>query len=464
MSKISKEYNEIFVIDTNIVLNDANSIEVLSQSSKNLIVIPETVLDELDSKKSGFSEIAYQARKFGRILSDADVIDVERIGSNVFTLINLNHGKNINVLIVSKERYLVNTEDTDSSIKNDRKILEIAQDVKSKYGKCIFISQDVMARHRAISLGIDTEPFNLVEEEDVVLYSKFSLDGTDLELKNSYTLDEIIETLCTDTFGLTLHKNGIYQHYYRVSKVYIKIDEDELKKQNIKPRNVEQKILSSMFLEPSYDVVVVDAPAGSGKTATALSVAMRLMDSQNKNNSDEMRKFDKIVYIRKTVISDQEELGFLPGTQEEKISPYLAPLYSNLEYIAREKYKNKKEKLTKDAIETSIKELIDKYDIQTMYQGFLRGTNIRNAIVILDEFQNDTISSAKTVLSRLDENCRAFVIGSTKQIDNKFVSKSSNALTFLLSKVYKDNDEVRLGGMTLTEVVRSRIAKWADDF
>jgi predicted ribonuclease YlaK len=99
-----------------------------------------------------------------------------------------------------------------------------------------------------------------------------------------------------------------------------------------------------------------------------------------------------------------------------------------------------------------------------MYEGHLRGTNIRNAIVIWDEAQNNSISSAKTILTRLDNNCKMFVIGSTNQIDNKFVNKFNNALTFLLAKVYDDNKDVRISGMELKKVERSRIAEWADNF
>ena len=451
-----KKYDEVFILDTNILLNDANSIEKISEKSRNLIILPEIVLDELDSKKSGFDEINFQARNFGRLLSEAVVIDIERVGGSTFTFVNINHNKDIDLVIVSKERYM-SILDAEQNIKNDRKILEVALDVKSKYGKGVFLSLDVMARHRALSLGLETDTFDIVDDTPVVLFASLSLNDTSLELKPSYTKDEIIDNFCTDVQGLMLEKEGNTKVYYRTSNAYVQVDEAELKKQSAKPKNVGQMILSSLMLDETNDIVISNSPAGSGKTCLALSAAMKLLD-------DYKGKYDKIVYIRKTVISDSEELGFLPGTLDDKMAGYLGPLYSNLEYIANSKYKTSKAKLTKEEVDDKIKELITKYGIISMYEGHLRGKNIRNAVLIWDEIQNDSVSSAKTILTRLDDSSRVFAIGSTKQIDNKYVNKHNCALTFLLSKINQDNGGVKVAGMDLTQIERSKIAEWADNF
>lgn len=195
----------------------------------------------------------------------------------------------------------------------------------------------------------------------------------------------------------------------------------------------------------------------SGKTLQALSAAMKLIDT-HKN------KYDKIVYIRKTVLSDDEELGFLKGSLDEKMSGYLAPLFSNLQFIVEKKYKNRKSKLTQEEIETKVEELKNKYQIQFKYIGHLRGDNIRNAVLILDELQNSGVSEAKTILTRVSENCKVIALGSTKQIDSKYVNKFNNALTFILNQIGEDTKNVRLTGFNLDKTVRSAIADWADDF
>ena len=195
----------------------------------------------------------------------------------------------------------------------------------------------------------------------------------------------------------------------------------------------------------------------SGKTLIALSAAMRLIDTHKD-------KYDKIVYIRRTVLSDTEELGFLKGNLDEKMSGFLAPLYSNLEFIIEKKYNNKRTKLTKEELEAKQEEMLQKYQIQFKYEGHLRGTNIRNAIIIWDECQNDTISGAKTLLTRIGDNCKVFMLGSTKQIDSKYLNKYNNALTYVKNKISKDNKNVKLTGFDLDKTVRSAIAEWADDF
>jgi len=344
----------------------------------------------------------------------------------------------------------------------------------------------------------------------------------------------------------------------------------------------------------------------TGKTLVALSAAMRLIDTHRD-------KYDKIVYIRKTVVSDSEELGFLKGSLEEKIQGFLAPLYSNLEYIIGKKYNNRKSKLTQDELNNKLDDYINKYQIQFKYEGHLRGSNIRNAIVILDEClsetqilettkgkmsikdicdliinediyvksyshklkkytfekinsikkqiidetdeemyeisfekdgisqtiqvtgnhrlfvnnsykyvkdikekdllftsnndklegirissikkipydgfiytpsvdnnhnymlgdlipilskncQNNSISSVKTILTRISENCKVFILGSTKQIDTAYLNKYNNALTYLMRKIGKNNKNVNVAGYVLDKTVRSAIAEWADSF
>jgi len=448
----SSTFEKIYILDTNIILNDVTNVEILSQKSSNLVVLPETVMDELDAKKTGFDEINFQARSFGRLLEKADIKSVitEEDGTTISRMF-INGDKQITIDVVSKSSYTSVNKDTDKHILNDRKILEVAQWAKEFYKEdSVFISNDVMCRLRAISLGLKTEVLgkNL---QDVLLYKEKEYDDIlpqNIELEK---LSDVEDTI----FGLCLFNDtGDRKYYYRSGITFFQIDEDDLKRQNIKPQNIEQKIYSSMIIDPFYDVIVCDAPAGSGKTLVALSAAMRLLDK----NRD---KYNKIVYMRKTVNADDEEMGFLPGTQEEKLNPYLAPLYSNLEAIIANKYKKK---FNKEELEAKIKDLIEDYQITPMFEGFLRGSNIRDAIVIIDEIQNESVSSIKTSLTRVTEGCKVICIGSNRQIDNKYINKHTSALTYLINRLQQDNDEINIGAINLTKTVRSRIAEWADKF
>ena len=450
-------YKEMLVLDTNIILNDHENIDLLSNHSENIIVLPEIVLDELDSKKSGFDEINFQSRAFSREFSNAEVVEVIKDEQHGVTITKtfINGGKGITIWVVSKEKYEVDSDSSiPTNIRNDRKIIEIAKYLSMDYSDVVFVSLDSMARFRALSIGVETRKFTLSEKESVTLSwtleipegAKESYDVFELE---TYDVPKTVQ-------GLEIIDSKGSHFYYRSGNSFRKIDEASLKRQNISPRNIGQKILSSQILDEYFDVVVSDSPAGSGKTLIALSNAMRLLDTHKD-------KYNKIVYIRKTVLSDTEELGFMPGSLEEKMSGYLAPLYSNIEFIVDQRVKGGK-KLSKEETEEKITELIDKYHIEVMYEGHLRGGNIRNAVVICDEFQNNSISSAKTILTRVGENSKVIILGSNRQIDSKWLNKYNNALTFLLNRIGEDNMNVNVTGYYLNKTVRSSIAEWADTF
>lgn len=444
---LKKQFEKIYVLDTNIILNDVVNVEILSQKSSNLIIIPETVMDELDAKKSGFDEINFQARSFGRMLERANK-DIKVTVDNGLVISRMYiEDKELTIDIVSKEKYNIDGN-IDKHIINDRKILEIADDIGKRYKNTIFISNDVMCRLRGISLGLNTESIGKDIKEDVELYAELDYDSLpdSIEL-STLGLPETVFGLCLKT------EDGNRKYYYRSGNTFFEIDEKELARQDIKPKNAEQKIMSSLLLDNKHDIYVVDAKAGTGKNAISLSAAIQLLD-------DKQSVFDKIVYIRKTIISSDVDLGYLPGSLEEKMSGYLAPLYSTLEAIAMRKYG--KRRMNEETSMNVVSEMINKYRITPMWQGHLRGATIRNAIVIYDECQNDSIADLKTTLSRMGENCIVMMIGCTSQIDSKYVNKHNNALTYMKNKIGTDS-EIRIAGMILNKSVRSPIAEWTDN-
>jgi PhoH-like ATPase len=464
-------FEKIYVLDTNIVLSDVKNVEILSQQSSNLIILPETMLDEIDSKKSGFEEINFMAREFGRLLESANVTQIIKTNEAVINrcVISAN-GVDTTIDIISKESYKCDEDrSTERNVLNDRKIIEVAlfadehyRAKASKASKVVFISLDVMCRQRALSLGLLTESFGKMNDFNPEFNKEFSIEEFNLEsFPNSFEYLGEFEKFQTDIkksiSSISLYdKNGNKKYYVKSGCTFFLLDEKELEKQNIKPLNIQQKILSSLMLDNFNNVVVCEAAAGTGKTVTAISSAMKLIDQK-------MSPYDKIVYIRKTIISSDVELGFLPGSLEEKMMGYLAPLYSNLEAIVMRKFSSTKKKFTEDEMKDKILELISDYRITSMWQGHLRGTTIRNAIVIYDEIQNDNISDIRTTISRMGENCKVFCLGSLKQIDNRFVNRHTSALTFLLKKLNEDN-EINIVGTNLTNSVRSKMAEWADGF
>lgn len=461
------KYDKVYVLDTNIILSNAESIFTLSQGNSNLIVIPEIVLDELDAKKSGFDAINFQARKFARVLSEnTKVIKTEMDGNFSNVLLELKSGEHVE--IVSKEVYDVSIHDTAINIINDRKILEVTSYVIQKYEKnanipTTLLSNDIMMRTRAISQQMRTD---FISEKREMVKNDFygEYEVTDARPRDNMDLGSA--TTCATipdsqwSFKVVDKITGKPYYGIRYNDNWLTVDEEVLKKQMARPKNVEQKFMSSLILNKHIDIIVVNGNAGTGKNYVATSSAMRLMDTRKD-------KYSSIIYIRKTVVSDdkQGEVGFLPGSLEEKMSGYLAPLYNTLENFVKSKYKEKKQELSKEEIEEEVNTLIARYSIETKYLGHLRGSTISNAIVIIDEVQNMTKLDLQTTLSRMGDDVKVIVMGSQKQIDNPYLNQYNNALTYINGLVGdKRNREngVTLAGCNLVKAVRSDISEWTD--
>ena len=463
MKKI-QDYEKVYVLDTNIMLSNAESIITLSQGGTNLIVLPEIVLDEIDSKKSGFDEINFQARKFARLLSeDSKLLKTEKLNTVSTVEIQLKTGEVIS--IVGKDHYDVSLRDTAPNIINDRKIIEVTEYVRDLYSKfnlqVILLSNDIMMRTRAISKRLDTDFVNDNKKEiDFDFYGEYE---SEVNVKSGMSLENCIGVVPPSTqwaFHITNTVTGKPFYGIRDNQQILEVDEDQLSRQMARPKNAEQKFMSSLILSSHIDIVVINGNAGTGKNYIATSSAMRLLDTRRD-------LYSSIIYIRKTVISDdkQGEVGFLPGSLDEKMAGYLAPLYNTLENFVKAQHKDKKLTMSKDEIESAVSNLVAKYDIETKYLGHLRGSTISNAVVIIDEVQNMTKLDLQTTLSRMGKDIKVIVMGSQKQIDNPYLNQYNNALTYLNGLVGDSRNydmNVKLAGCELEKAVRSEIAEWTD--
>jgi len=476
-NNLKVDFNKIYTVDTNIILHDAHNIEMLSENGKNLICIPETVIDEIDNKKYGLEEINYQAREFARLLEDA-TIKAHRIiktQTGEYSIIEIcldKDGKNTYIHMVSKKEYLQNERNTKVSILNDRKILEIARFIEKEYKEAIsenfnntkvrFLSLDIIARTRAISMGLTSEGllnnkkdedfnFSFMKEIEVLSDELTSINGKDItSIDPDYVKTNFVYLLKGDKGHMeyALIKNGKIEY----------IDQEELKQQYVNPRNTEQKCLSAALLDPYYDIVAVDSQAGTGKTLLSVSAGMKNIKKG---------RHSKIVYIRNSVESvdlKSEEIGFLPGSIEDKLKVYNYALYDSIEYIARKEVskKNKNERNERDVIE-KMDEIMSKYNFETMWPGELRGRTIQESYVIVDEAQNFSKKGLATVLSRIDSSCKVIVLGNWKQVDNSYLNKYSNGLSHLLSLMSEDKEMVNLFGMELKKVLRGPITEWVEE-
>jgi len=459
-------YQKFYVIDTNIVLEDASNIFKLSQDCTNLVIIPETVLDEIDSKKSGFDEINFQAREFARILENSIVIRTKIIDNHKIITIKIDSDKQAEIDVISKDEYKANSKNIPINIYNDRKILEVASFANDYYpNKIEFLSLDIMARTRAISLNLTSNSlkgdmdgeFNFeftreitISFEDIEYLQNRDIYELDIEHK-PYNFSYCFKVKSSDHVILGSIQNG---------KIRV-LDETEVRNQIITPLNKEQLFFSNAINEQYFNVLITEAKAGSGKTLLALSGAIKLI---------RQKEYQKIIYIRNSIesLDKGEDIGYLPG-YEEKFRIYNHPLMDSLDYIVRSEYKKKRsrksdkvEELDENEINIRVEQLIKNYAIETMWVGEMRGRTLSNAFVIIDEAQNMSNKTMQMVLSRIDNSCKVVVLGSNKQIDNFYVNKHTNALTTLLRSTKDKSEFVNIFACKLKKVLRGPITEWAE--
>jgi PhoH-like ATPase len=443
------------IVDTNILLLDASNVISLGADGAT-IVIPETVVDELDDKKSTLGELGFQAREFGRLIarsiSKGTIYPREELIASVHEL------DGVKIHIVSSAVPYMPRGDVPPSVYNDRKIISIAK----YYPNAVFLSNDVMCRIRAEAEGIETSDFKVVESIDFEFTKTLKLDPdvfvtaykkpiADLDphyIPENYNY--VLECKATGQTKIgTVTPNGLLE-------IFGKETEKDLRRQDINPMNSDQLFFSKALQDTSIDVVVCEALAGSGKTAVALSNGIRMVRQGH---------YDGILYIRASVddVEDVEAVGFLPGL-EEKFAVYLHPLEDTLQFIVRNRYKESKLKGAdyEAMIETEILELKTKCNIEAMTGLGMRGRTFSNMYIIIDEVQNQSKSSLQKMLTRVGKNCKVVLIGSLRQIDNKYITKFTSGLATILDAARSSHDVIKMHAITLHKVVRSPMAEWAE--
>ncbi|XOB62388.1 PhoH family protein [Campylobacterota bacterium DY0563] len=462
-------FEKVYVLDTNILLEDASNIFKISDDNKNLIVLPETVLDEIDTKKGGFDEINFQAREFARILENSEILVSEKVGSYKIIRLEVYGTKGAIIDVISKEEYIINIKNVAPNIINDRKILEIASfcDEYYKNSETTFLSLDIMARTRAVSLDIKTDSligsnkdefnYEFIKTVEVAFEdTEFLEDSLITDFDEEYTpynFSYCFKVKSSDQIILAAVKN----------KRIILLNEAEVRDQVITPLNKEQLFFSNAILSHFFNVLIVEAKAGSGKTLLALSGALKLVRQKH---------YQKIIYIRNSVesLDKGEDVGYLPGL-EEKFKIYNHPLMDSLDYIIRSEYKKKRAnkknienipELDDQEVNQRVEQMIQNYGIETMWVGEMRGRTLSNSFVIIDEAQNMSNKTMQMVLSRIDSTCKVVVLGSNKQIDNFYVNKHTNSLTTLLKSTKKSSELVNIFAIKLQKVLRGPITEWAE--
>jgi len=450
-------YDKIYVLDTNIILDSVDNLIALSENKKNLLVVTETVISELDKFKVGDDNINYQAREFHRIL-DHSHFNYITMGVTHPTSYPLYTNENFELLILP--------DSSSNPLSADDKILETInihleklRHVVTYHERIILITNDIIMKIKAQVKNIRVQSLyrNKTIVSDFTKQYNYNECFPNKSVFTKEELENILGEQIPDRYSyITIIEYTGKPFYLLRENGHFRIIDPERKEyiHNIKPKNLEQHILLQMCLSDNTDIVVVNGIAGTGKTLMLLLASLQLIDKG---------KYDKITYLRKTVISGDklDEIGFLPGNKDEKLKGYTYPLRDNIETIIKTKFKKKnKNRMTKDELEQKIEAFENEYNINYEYQGHLRGRTL-DGIIIIDECQNNSIDDLITILSRIKEGSRVFICGSIKQIDNPYLNKYNNSLTFMMNQIGTQSP-VRIKGMNLSKVERGPITEWIE--
>ena len=430
-----------YVIDTSVFLSDANA---LYRFKNNDIVIPIKVLEEVDKHKKRQDSVGFNARLIIKHL------DGLRMKGSLHK--GLRIGKGMGILRVAKASTAL-PKDLDFNVP-DHQILSVAvqESIDNEKRKVIVVSRDINMRVIADSLGLISEDYetnSVIEDKDKVYEGFAEILVDDEFIERFYDHEEMVleesmvkEKLYPNQFLLLISSSNpkksaicrFSDHKTPLKRINVK---DYSKSWGVVPRNKEQTFAYDLLFDDDVPLVSLIGRAGSGKTLMAIAAGLE----QTVGFSE--RKYKKIV-VSRPVQPMGKDIGFLPGTMEEKMLPWLMPIHDNLEFILGNKHQ--------------IKSYFEKGQIEVEAITYIRGRSISNAFIIIDEAQNLTAHEVKTIITRVGENTKIILTGDIEQIDNIYTNETSNGLTYAIEK-FKHADLA--GHITFRKGERSKIATLA---
>lgn len=457
-----------FVLDTSAILSDPN---ILVSLGDNDVVIPEVVLEELDSMKDGKDEKGYNSREAARILDEL----IERGRAS---------GESLHGGLTTPAMGLLKVElnHTDTKVphtwvneKSDNRILQVCLAYRDA-GLTILITNDRMLKIKAEALGIKCEAY---ERERVVEYER-QYKG----IREHYIPSEIVNlayakgalraedvSSYVDISSCMMNEFAIFRSFEGGKQCCVSIWDgtkfnvvknlDSYRPSGIVPRNLKQKIMAYALYRPAQEVplVILKGPAGTAKTLMALAVGLDSTLEYGGYDPNECKEYRKLLVCRTNITMD-EDLGHLPGDEQAKLSPYMRPIRDNLEVILTERMKNhdKKQNVKQSELESAINQYFDSKIINVEAVGFLRGRSIVDQYVIVDEAQNTTPNQIMSIITRIGSGTKIVLCGDVEQIDHPYLDEQTNGLS-VASEAMKGSPYCMQITLTKDDCERSELAK-----
>lgn len=462
MPRINSTETRIYVLDTNILLHEP--LAFLSFKENN-VVIPMTVLEELDYIKDSKKDVARDARVCIRAMEDLlrDATPDEMLAGVSLDGMGAGDNRPTGLLSIFADLNMAEAQQVFTSDENDNRIINVALHLQKTFApqQVVLVTKDINMRLKGKGAGLahveDYRTDQLISDIKYLSkgFHKFEGDfwtkvkSVDSRTEGRDTIHTVPKSLLPEAYinefllDDTEHFAGLVESMSEDNLEILDLGYERLMGRHawgISPKNIGQAMALHALLDPHIDLVILTGPAGSGKTLLALAAALEMVVERN--------MYDKIIVTRSTP-EIAESIGFLPGTEEEKMAPWLSAITDSLEVLHKHD----------ENVKGSMNYIMEKANIQFKSVNFMRGRSIQNAIVILDESQNLTASQLKTIITRCGEGTKLICGGNLAQIDSNYLSAVTSGLTYLVEKFknFSGSTTVNLDG-----VVRSRLAEFAE--
>lgn len=441
------EFDKIFVLDTNVLLHDSESI---FKFEDNFVVIPIVVIEEVDHFKKGEGETSKNSRQVSRHLDDL------RVKGDISKGIQLERGGYLKVDMFNHD---CNGVDSLKEAIPDNKILGVAYRLKIQNPdkKVILISKDTNLRIKANVLGIFAEDYSSDKVANLdYMYTGVVVHYVEGEVINQlYSAKEVDVNMIPDLpkmypnqyivlKNMSSSQRGIARLDFKKNKL-VALSDISKGVWGIKPKNLEQTIAFDMLLNDDIKLVTIVGKAGTGKTLIALASGLQ------KSLDDQLYK--KLI-VSRPIIPMGKDIGYLPGDVNEKMGPWLKPIFDNIEFLI-----NGNSKTTK-GVSVSGKDLMEQNMLEVEPLTYIRGRSIPFQFILLDEAQNLSNHEIKTIITRAGEGTKIVLTGDCEQIDSPYLDSLSNGLAYTVEKF---KDQAIAAHITLIKGERSELAEIASN-
>lgn len=461
---VREDRKKLFVLDTNVLLHDPRC---LFRFAEHDVFLPMTTLEELDNHKVGTTEVSRNGRSLSRTLDSLLEAHAGRPLSEGLDLSALGNTEALGKLYFETAPVAAPLPPELPANKGDNRILAVVSGLASHFPEhvAVLVSKDVNMRIKATALGLPAEDY----------FSDKVLDDTDLLFPGIRALSNDFWTIVAPTLE-SGEKNGVATYSFLTStpgdfvmneilwipsdvgtpfaarvtaiegtRITMTLLKDYTKTGDklfgIHARNVEQNAALNLLLSPDIDFVTILGQAGTGKTLMSLAAAFAMTVDEH--------RFDEILVTRATV-SVGEDIGYLPGSEEEKMVPWMGAIYDNLEVLAGTKdMKAWEAKTTRGVLEQRL-------NVKSM--SLMRGRTFQRKFVLIDEAQNLTPKEMRTLITRAGPGTKIVCLGNLAQIDTPYLTEGSSGLTYAVERFLGWEHAATL---TLSRGERSRLAEYA---